>query len=52
MKRVYSAEARKRMSEGGKKSTPGGFGSNRELARTAGAKGGALGKRGPKKVKK
>ncbi|MDR0979842.1 MAG: hypothetical protein LBM12_01650 [Candidatus Nomurabacteria bacterium] len=37
---------------GGKKGRTGGFAANRELARIAGAKGGAISKRGPaKKVK-
>lgn len=34
---------------GGKKSTTGGFAANRELARTAGIKGGTISKRGPAK---
>jgi len=51
MKRKLSDEARRKMSEGGKKGTTGGFAANRDLARIAGAKGGANGKRGPAKVK-
>jgi hypothetical protein len=33
---------------GGKKGTTGGFYANRELAKTAGAKGGRISRRGPK----
>ena len=35
---------------GGKKGTTGGFYANRELARTAGAKGGTVSRRGKSKV--
>lgn len=37
-------------SKGGKKGTTGGFFANRELARTAGAKGGTISRRGKNKV--
>jgi hypothetical protein len=36
---------------GGKKGRTGGFAANRELARVAGAKGGAISRRGPSKKK-
>ncbi|MCL2371608.1 hypothetical protein FWC63_02605 [Candidatus Saccharibacteria bacterium] len=36
---------------GGKKGRTGGFAANRELARVAGAKGGAISRRGPAKKK-
>lgn len=36
---------------GGKKGRTGGFAANRELARIAGAKGGAISRRGPAKKK-
>ena len=36
--------------QGGKNGRTGGFFANRELARTAGAKGGRISRRGPKKV--
>lgn len=37
--------------EGGRNGHTGGFAANRELARTAGAKGGRISRRGPSKKK-
>jgi len=48
-KRKYGADYYARIGAlGGKKGRTGGFFANRELARTAGAKGGRLSKRGKK----
>lgn len=46
----YGADFYKRIGhKGGKNGHTGGFAANRELARTAGAKGGKISKRGPAK---
>jgi hypothetical protein len=50
-KQKYGADYYQRIGAmGGRKGTTGGFYANRELAKTAGAKGGSTSRRGSKKI--